>query len=313
MKPNFGGASSNSSVYLVTNRKSGNRHAMKVIHTVKFSFIPALSRMVRREQEALSVLKHPHVLELQLSRRDDVHSRIMFIFPEMEGGNIFDFVVKNRQPQNQRRLNNFAPQVAKDLLSGLAYIHSKDIVHRDLKPENVFLAEAFSEGEQKYPTVVIGDFGIARLPGEKRTEMYDGGSNHWLSPISFRDPTEAKTDFPIDLWGVALIIWFMVAGLPKPWGQAGAPEDPKEINQLRWERLEELNITAECTDFLEGFLVDHPRRCRTLEDTENHRWIHNGITVNPNEEEKGVDFAPVIDLHAEPESGDTQVEFDDEY
>lgn len=67
------------------------------------------------------------------------------------------------------------------------------------------------------------------------------------------------------------------------------------------------------TDFLEGFLVDHPRRCRTLEDTESHQWIQNGITVNPNEAEKGVDFAHVIDLHAEPESGETQVEFDDEY
>lgn len=59
-------------------------------------------------------------IEREAAMLIDRFSSSVFIFPEMEGGNIFDFVVKNRQPQNQRRLNNFAPQVAKDLLSGLA-------------------------------------------------------------------------------------------------------------------------------------------------------------------------------------------------
>ncbi|KAG8892711.1 hypothetical protein FRC01_013986, partial [Tulasnella sp. 417] len=276
-KPSFGGSRSNSSVYLVRKRRSNTRHAMKVIHTVRFSFNPALQNMVKRESVALSLLKHPHVIQLQHFRRDNIHSQIIFVFPEMEGGNLFDFVIKSRKSHTKGYLINFAPKVAKDLLSGLKHIHSKDIVHRDIKPANVLLAEDLSEGDEGFPKIVIGDFGIARLPGEKRTETYLGGSYNWFSPLSFRDPERARSDFPIDLWGAGLIVWFMLAGNPKPWGNVGEPQHPNEINQLPWDRLEDLNITDECIDFLGGFLVDHPDQCRPIDQAENHPWIRNGI------------------------------------
>ncbi|KAG8964448.1 hypothetical protein FRC00_002353 [Tulasnella sp. 408] len=234
-KPDFGGSRSNSSVYLVRKRNSNTRHAMKIIQKVRFLFNPGLQQMVRREHLALSLLKHPNVLELQHFRQDDVHSRIIFVFPEMRGGNLFDFVVKNRKSGNQRHLNSLAPNVAKQLLSGLKHIHSKDIINRDVKPDNIFLADDVPEGAHDSLQVVIGDFGIARLPGEKITEtvcfkpgfictlrssscdtkslnplyQYLSGSGHWFSPLSFREPENAEYDFAIDLWGVALIIWFM--------------------------------------------------------------------------------------------------------
>lgn len=35
------------------------------------------------------------------------------------------------------------------------------------------------------------------------------------------------------------------------------------------------------TDFLHGFLVEQPERCRTIEQTEGHSWILHEVTVNP--------------------------------
>ncbi|KAG8981131.1 hypothetical protein FRC05_004031 [Tulasnella sp. 425] len=126
-----------------------------------------------------------------------------------------------------------------------------------------------------------------------------------------KDPT-AETDFPIDLWGVALIIWFMLAGLPKPWGQAGAPIKANQPNQLRWGWLEELHLTSECVDFLDGFLVDRPSKCRTIESAESQSWIQNGITVDPNAEGEKDGYGAVVDEDVSP-SDDTQVGFDDVY
>ncbi|KIO26320.1 hypothetical protein M407DRAFT_24406 [Tulasnella calospora MUT 4182] len=111
----------------------------------------------------------------------------------MKGGNLFDFVMRNRKSQNQRDLSDFAPRVAKELLSGLKHIHSDNLVHRDLKPKNVFLAEDVLDLARDSLKIIISDFGIARLPGEKRTET-----------------------------GMALIVWFTLARPPKP--GAATPE-----------------------------------------------------------------------------------------
>jgi translation initiation factor 2-alpha kinase 4 len=45
----------------------------------------------------------------------------------------------------------------RQVLEGLAHIHSLNIVHRDLKPENIFI----SAGPDGVENVKIGDFGLA--------------------------------------------------------------------------------------------------------------------------------------------------------
>lgn len=45
----------------------------------------------------------------------------------------------------------------RQILEGLAHIHSLSIVHRDLKPENIFISSS-SDGVDN---VKIGDFGLA--------------------------------------------------------------------------------------------------------------------------------------------------------
>lgn len=45
----------------------------------------------------------------------------------------------------------------RQILEGLAHIHSLNIVHRDLKPENIFI----SGGKEELDNVKIGDFGLA--------------------------------------------------------------------------------------------------------------------------------------------------------
>lgn len=45
----------------------------------------------------------------------------------------------------------------RQILEGLAHIHSLSIVHRDLKPENIFI----SNGPDGVDNVKIGDFGLA--------------------------------------------------------------------------------------------------------------------------------------------------------
>ncbi|KAG8957716.1 Meiosis-specific serine/threonine-protein kinase mek1 [Tulasnella sp. 408] len=308
-KPDFGGTRSNSSVFLVRKRDSDSRHAVKVVETARCKLWPELEKMVRREREALSRLRHPQVLALQGFRDDMIHARMIFVFPEMEGGDLFKFVVGQRRDNNQGLLNTLAHKVAKDLLSGLKYIHSKGIAHRDLKPENILLPKPLhdEDGVASF-TVIIGDFGLASLPDDTRTKAFQGGSNHWMPPFFMRAP--AVPDCLMDLWGLALITW--IAGLPKPWGKAGQPLSATCPDQLNWEWLEKLLITKDCVSFLELFLVQELEACKSLEDAEKHPWIRHGNTIKRvgGADDDDIDAAEDQDFVPEEASG---FAFDDVY
>ena len=49
-----------------------------------------------------------------------------------EGGELFNFIVKNSKLTEQQACKFF-----QELISGVEYLHKLHIVHRDLKPENL--------------------------------------------------------------------------------------------------------------------------------------------------------------------------------
>lgn len=78
-----------------------------------------------------------------------------------------DLISRNLSRESQEVWRLF-----RQILEGLAHIHSLNIVHRDLKPENVFI----SAGPDGVENVKIGDFGLAtsgQLAMDKTTSNAD--------------------------------------------------------------------------------------------------------------------------------------------
>ncbi|KAL9100170.1 MAG: hypothetical protein Q9163_004420 [Psora crenata] len=97
----------------------------------------------------------------------------------------------------------------RQIVQGLAHIHSASIVHRDLKPENIFIDTG---GD-----IRIGDFGLAR-PGEHRTSVLprssadhqpgsftkDVGTTWYVAP-EVRSSAIGKYDQKADMYSLGII------------------------------------------------------------------------------------------------------------
>lgn len=117
---------------------------------VKISHIPFATdddkRRFDRECRALGQLGgHPHIIEVHTS--GESNGLPYLVLQYVDGGTLADHGNALSEAELRR--------VMDQLCQAVGAAHERGVLHRDLKPENVFL--------QKDGTVILGDFGIARL------------------------------------------------------------------------------------------------------------------------------------------------------
>ncbi len=101
---------------------------------------------------------------------------------------------------------------ARQLLGGLDFLAEKGIVHADVKPANILV----SEDEE---VVRFTDFGLSFF-AEERERFFPVQTMHYRSPeVILRKPYS----YPIDVWGVAVIIAELAVGRGVFW-QTSEPE-----------------------------------------------------------------------------------------
>ncbi|CAH1709880.1 mitogen-activated protein kinase kinase kinase 13-A isoform X3 [Aphis gossypii] len=85
---------------------------------------------------------------------------------------------------------------AKQIASGMHYLHVNKIIHRDLKSPNVLI------GRQEM--VKISDFGTSREWNEISTKMSFAGTVAWMAPEIIRnEPCSEK----VDIWSFGVVLW----------------------------------------------------------------------------------------------------------
>lgn len=100
---------------------------------------------------------HPNIIELRgvMELIQDSKSTLFLILELINGGELFERMHSVREMD---RTDAFARKYFTQLLSGIAYCHSRGVVHRDLKPENLLLSDP-SEGA----ILKIADFGLSTV------------------------------------------------------------------------------------------------------------------------------------------------------
>lgn len=152
--------------------------------------------------------------------------------------------------------SGFFTKIAKDVASGLCYLHSKDVVHRDLKTANVLVSnqhysslvseDDFSKALQENPIVCkVADFGESRsrlvqtaLVVHSRTGRLNRGTPVFQAPESFLSQPESGVTFSIsdmkkvDIWAYGMVLFNLInPDLRHPFQtelESSAPRTPLE-------------------------------------------------------------------------------------
>ncbi|XP_065046005.1 CBL-interacting serine/threonine-protein kinase 14-like [Musa acuminata AAA Group] len=155
-----------------------------------------------REIFALRRLRHRHIIclhEVLASR-----SKVYLVLEFARGGDL-SFRLNSRGHFSEE----LCRRIFRQLLSAVAYCHSRGVFHRDLKPDNLLLDDTGN--------LMVSDFGLAALG---RSSSEGGNGDHLLSSqrgtrgfkapeiLSRQDYDGAK----VDIWSCGVILYQLNAG-----------------------------------------------------------------------------------------------------
>jgi len=131
-------------------------------------------------------------------------------------------------------------EICRQLLEGIAFMHSRDIVHRDLKPANILFVEN-SKGSWR---VKLADFGLARfrLPGDFNEMTTLIGSPRYTSPELLKG--QKYYENAVDMYSFGMVLWALVHER-EPMGEVGLYQIIDEVVN----RAERPKVSDECSPF----------------------------------------------------------------
>ena len=255
------GSGSFGKVYLAQNKYTKEKVAMKEIKKANKDLLS--DGEIKDEIEILKSLDHPDIVRIIESY--NTKDSYVLVTEYCEGGELYD-QVRNQLSETQIAV------IFKQLLSGLAYLHSHNIVHRDLKLENILIQEiekSKTTGEDLFNIKII-DFGTARIFDNKKKPQSIVGSSYYIAP----EVLNQKYGKECDLWSVGVILYMFVVG-HAPFDGCDDEEITGNIQKgiykkddKRWKKA-----SKEVKDLIQKLLIYSPKKRLTALQALKHPWF----------------------------------------
>jgi eukaryotic-like serine/threonine-protein kinase len=212
-------------VYVADDTKYGRQVAIKVLR-------PDVARSIGAERFLREItiaarLSHPHIVPLVDSGEAD--GLLYYVSPYLKGGSLRD-----RLDDAGRLAVADVLRIAREVASGLDYVHRSGFVHRDVKPANILFADGLA---------LLADFGVAHAYREHGFDVLTEGGVAVGTP-AYMSPEQASGETNLesrsDEYSLACVVYEMLAGQP-PFAGAGAratmarqvTEVPRSVRALR--------------------------------------------------------------------------------
>ncbi|KAG6522805.1 mitogen-activated protein kinase kinase 5-like [Zingiber officinale] len=260
------GSGAGGTVWKTRHRPTNRLYALKVIHGHHDEDI---RRQICREIDILRAVDSRFVVRCHGFY--DRGGEIQILLEYMDGGSL-----EGRRFADESKLAGVARQV----LSGLAYLHRRRIVHRDIKPSNLLVN---GRGEVK-----IADFGVGRILAGTIEPC-----NSSVGTIAYMSPERINTDLNEgfydgragDIWSFgASILEFYLGRFPFGEEQTGRQGDWASLMvAICYAPLPAPPSTAspELRSFIASCLQREPGRRLTAEQLLRHPFVTQAATVPP--------------------------------
>jgi len=215
-----------------------------------------------------STLHHMNVVETVDLVQDENHNwcEVMEYCP---GGDLYSAI----------KTGNMTPVEVnccfKQLINGVAYLHSMGVAHRDIKPENLLLDDM---GRLK-----ITDFGVSdvfRMCWEKSAHLSKGlcGSEPYIAPEAFESKEYDARE--VDIWACG-IVYYVCLRQSLPWRQAVSTDANYQYylynRRGNFALIDELE-PREVPNLLNAILEPDPKIRITIEQIQENAYFKSIVT-----------------------------------
>ena len=248
-------------VFLVQNKYTKEFLAMKEIPKTSEDLLS--DSEIMDEIEILKNLDHPDVVRIM--EFYNTENSYFIINEYCKYGELFE-QVKNIFSETQIAV------MFRQILSGLAYLHSNNIIHRDLKLENILINDiekSKATNEDLFLLKII-DFGTAKIFDKNKRLGTIVGSIYYIAP----EVLMKKYGKECDMWSAGVILYMFIVG-HAPFDGINNKEIMEKIktgkystNEKRWN-----NASNEVKDLISKLLVLEPEKRLTAFEALKHPWF----------------------------------------
>mmetsp|Transcript_9299 Transcript_9299/g.19867 ORF Transcript_9299/g.19867 Transcript_9299/m.19867 type:complete len:358 (+) Transcript_9299:60-1133(+) len=253
------------------NKKTGEPVAIKVVDKSRYA---AGDNSLEREIQVLLKVDHPNCIKLY-----DVYitPRKVYIVTELvTGGELLDRVTEKGNYTERDAAN-----LIRQILDGVAYLHSQGIVHRDLKLENMVMLN-----ERDDSPVKIADFGLSKFFSPETVLSTMCGSPQYVAPEVLGVGDGLKEYSPaVDMWSVGVILFILLSGY-SPFDDDNDAVLFEKIKKGNYDADDPIweNISADAKDIVAKLLTVDSGKRLTAEQALQHPWVQ-GLAFK--DDEKG--------------------------
>lgn len=216
-----------------------------------------VERLILREIEIQTHLKHPNILQLLTWFHDDF--RIYLVLEYAARGELYTILKSSPGGHFNEHLSaKYTYQVA----AALDYCHRNHVIHRDIKPENLLLTFT---GDVK-----LADFGWSvHAPSLKRKTMC--GTLDYLPPEMVE---QKEYSCHVDLWSLGVLCYEFLVGKP-PFESETAQETQEKIRRVHMQYPSSIPSAAKA--LISGLLKTTGDKRLSLAEVMSHPWILEAI------------------------------------